>query len=74
MVEFVCYEENENRRIVGYCEVCGSIIYSDTDHYLIEKDRVCENCINEYVTNNFYIYGEEWYHEVYKSLLPWISL
>jgi hypothetical protein len=22
---------------------------------------VCEECINEYVTNNFYIYAEEWW-------------
>lgn len=65
MVEFVCYEENENRRIVGHCEVCGAVIYSDTNHYLIENDRVCEECINEYCTNNFYIYAEEWWNDLY---------
>jgi hypothetical protein len=32
---------------------------------------VCEDCINEYCTNNFYIYAEEWWvNEIHQGLLP----
>ena len=56
MLDYPYYEDDNKRRKVGKCTICGCNIYSDADRYYINNEYICEECIDQWV-EQFYEEG-----------------
>lgn len=58
MLDFIVYENDDKRKILGKCIECGCNVYNTEDHYLVHGDLICEECRDAYM-DNFIEYGVE---------------
>lgn len=43
------YIEEDEPEVAGACVECGETIYTHQEYYFLNRECVCENCINEYI-------------------------
>ena len=56
MLDYPYYEDDNSRKEIGKCTICGTPIFSDMDRYYINGEYICEECIDQWV-EQFYEEG-----------------
>ena len=58
MIERIDYEDDNSRKEIGKCTICGTPIFSDMDRYYINGEYICWECKDEWL-DQFYEEGIE---------------
>ena len=58
MIERIDYEDDNGRKEIGKCTICGCSIFSDMDRYYINEEYICWEC-KDFWMDQFYEEGDE---------------
>ena len=56
MLDYPYYEDDNSRKEIGKCTICGCSIFSDMDRYYINGEYICWECKDEWL-DQFYEEG-----------------
>ena len=53
MLDYPYYEDDNSRREIGKCTICGCTIFSDMDRFYINGEYICEECTEAWLDQFF---------------------
>ena len=53
MLDYPYYEDDNSRKEIGKCTICGCTIFSDMDRFYINGEYICEECTEQWLDQFF---------------------